>query len=176
VSAAGECPSVRDIILAQVINLNKKYFLKVFRDLTLIQEFNRAPADYREKFIRRRLQRMGSCRRGRRLAEREKRDGRREDELVHLKMMHDGRARKSIVSFIASKGGSNLAAPLAPSSDAEKDVGGKLASLSPAKILLPRRAKITQLSAGITFDYICPTHCHDTCDLFRASSYPTSVI
>jgi hypothetical protein len=91
---------------------------------------------------------MGSCRRGRRLAEREKREGRREDELVHLKMMHDGRTRKSIVSFIASKGGANLAAPPAPTSDQEKDVGGKLASLPPAKILLPRRVKITQLSAG----------------------------
>lgn len=91
---------------------------------------------------------MGSCRRGRRLAEREKREGRREDELVHLKMMHDGRTRKSIVSFIASKGGANLAAPPAPTSDPEKDVGGKLASLPPAKILLPRRVKITQLSAG----------------------------
>ena len=53
------------------------------------QDFPRGPAhhEYREKFIRRRLQRMGSCRRTRRFAERDKRDGRREDEfLVNLLM------------------------------------------------------------------------------------------
>ena len=68
-----------------LMKLFSEYFNVYIFTLNFVpQDFPRGPAhhEYREKFIRRRLQRMGRCRRTRRFAERDKRDGRREDEFL----------------------------------------------------------------------------------------------
>jgi E3 ubiquitin-protein ligase MYCBP2 len=108
-----------------------------------------------EKFIRRRMQKMGNCRRSRRYTE--KREGRRESELLKALESSMNKDRNfASAAAAAVSAASNLpaaaaaaAAAAASSSDLEKESGGKLASLPPARLTLPPGVKITQLSAGL---------------------------
>ena len=140
----GELPAVRDL-----------YRLNILQgQLPVPQDFHKLPAHhpvYREKFIRRRLQKMGNCRR-RRYTEKEKDvEARRVDDLFGGvgRNKERQRERQALAHVVAAasrlEGATAVAGPV---SDIEKEAG-KLAPLPPAKIVLPKGVRIVQLSAGL---------------------------
>ena len=102
-----------------------------------------------EKYIRRRMQKMGNCRRSRRYTE--KREGRRESELLKALESSMNKERNAVAMAAlgagSGSGGSNMPNP-ASSSDVEKESSGKLASLPPAKLDLGG-LKIVKIATGL---------------------------
>jgi E3 ubiquitin-protein ligase MYCBP2 len=106
--------------------------------------------EHREKFIRRRLQKLGNSgsgsRRSRRHTEKDKRrqgvvGGGNEDDVVR-------QAERSNKERNMALNAATAAATAASASDVEKEAG-KLVSLPPAKILLPKEVKIVQIASGL---------------------------
>ena len=89
------------------------------------------------------MQKMGNCRRSRRYSE--KREGRRESELLKAIESSLNKDRNNLAAAAALASASNNAMQ----SDVEKESSGKLASLPPAKVSLPAGLKIVQLATGL---------------------------
>ena len=87
-----------------------------------------------------------------RYTEKEKREGRREDELLNVKSANNGGAAGGNNGGANKPDRNNLAASASNNSPGASDVekeAGKLASLPPAKIALPKDVKVVQISTGL---------------------------
>ena len=94
-----------------------------------------------------------------RYTEKEKREGRREDELLNVKSGNNGGNGGNGGSSSSNNkpDRNNLAASAANNSAGASDVekeAGKLASLPPAKISLPKDVKVVHISTGLHLSLI----------------------
>ena len=110
--------------------------------------------EHREKFIKRRLQKLGNSggsRRSRRHTEKDKRRGiigLNDDEVARQAERSNKERNLMAINAAAGPGASPSAAATASASDVEKEAG-KLVSLPPAKISLPKDVKVVQIASGL---------------------------
>lgn len=110
--------------------------------------------EHREKFIKRRLQKLGNSggsRRSRRHTEKDKRRGiigLNDDEVARQAERSNKERNLMALNAGAAAGSPAATAATASASDVEKEAG-KLVSLPPAKIPLPKDVKVVQVASGL---------------------------